>query len=202
MIGNVSESAPALVPLVRSEQQLRLLGVLFTQADDELTIGELAEAAGVSQATTSHEIARLENHGLVATRKLGRNKLVRPNWDLPWAPELRSILMQTVGVLGQLGQVLSKVPGVDEAFIFGSWAARYEGEPGPSPRDIDVLVVGDASLRDVRRECREVEEGLRIEVNPVVVEHSRWEATEPEPFIAQVKDQPLVPIRLGAAADG
>lgn len=202
MIECVSRSAPALAPLFRSDQQLRILGVLFADAGDELSVGELTERAEVAQATVSREVARLEEHGLVLTRTMGRNKLVRPNWDLPWAPELRSILVQTVGVLGRLGEVLSTVRGVEEAFVFGSWAARYEGQPGPPPHDIDVVAVGDAALRTVRRACPEVEQDLRIEINPVVVDRDRWDAEQPEPFIAQIKEQPLVPIRLQDMSDG
>lgn len=112
--------------------------------------------------------------------------------------ELRSILVQTVGVLGRLGDALRGVLGISEAFVFGSWAARHEGEPGPAPRDIDVLVIGDASLRSVRRACRPVEAQLRVEVNPVVADVDRWAAADPDPFVAQVRSQPLVPIPLDA----
>ena len=194
IIGNMSTSAPALAPLFRSEQQLYLLSVLFTQADDELAIGALAERAGVAQATASREVARLAEHGLVVTRAIGRNTMVTANWGLPWARDLRSILMQTVGVLGRLAGALADVHGIEEAFVFGSWAARYLGEPGPSPHDVDVLVVGEASLRTVRRACAEVESELRIEVNPVVVDRARWTAKKPEAFVAQVRSHPLVPI--------
>ena len=194
MIEGVSRSAPALAPLFRSDQQLAILAVLFADGASDIPIGELAERAGVAQATASREVARLAEHGLVITRPLGRNTLVTANWALPWAKELRSILVQTVGVLGRLGDVLSEVDGIDEAFIFGSWAARYAGEPGPPPRDIDVVVVGDAALRTVRRACRRVEEDLRVDVNPIVVDRKTWDAPAPEPFIAQIKSQPLVPI--------
>jgi len=183
-----------LAPLFRSDQQLAILAVLFADGASDIPIGELAERAGVAQATASREVARLAEHGLVITRPLGRNTLVTANWALPWAKELRSILVQTVGVLGRLGDVLSEVDGIDEAFIFGSWAARYAGEPGPPPRDIDVVVVGDAALRTVRRACRRVEEDLRVDVNPIVVDRKTWDAPAPEPFIAQIKSQPLVPI--------
>ena len=196
IIENMSRSAPALAPLFRSDQQLRLLSVLFTQADDELPIGELAERAGVAQATASREVARLAAHGLVVTRAIGRNTLVRANWSLPWARDLKSILVQTVGVLGRLAGALAEVPGIEEAFVFGSWAARYLGEPGPPPHDVDVLVVGEASLRTVRRACTEVEADLRIEVNPVVVDRKRWTAKKPEAFIAEVRSHPLAPIPL------
>lgn len=200
MIENVSRSAPALVPLFRSEQQLRLLAVLFGEATGELSVGELAERAGVAQATASREVARLAEHGLVVTRTFGRNTLVAANWDLPWAKDLRSILVQTVGILGRLGEVLADVDEIDEAYVFGSWAARHTGEPGPAPKDIDVLVVGQAPLRAVRRACTEVEQGLGVEVNPVVVDRARWTARKTEPFIAQIRSQPLVSIPIGKRA--
>jgi DNA-binding transcriptional ArsR family regulator len=197
MIESVSRPAPPLAPLFRSDQQLRILAVLFGENGEELSIGALAERAGVAQATASREVARLAEHGLVTTRALGRNTLVRANWDLPWAKDLRSILVQTVGLLGQLGAAITDLGGVEEAFVFGSWAARYTGEPGPAPNDIDVLVVGDAPLRTVRRACAPVERQLRVEVNPVVIDRERWDARKPEPFVAQIQSQPLVSIPLG-----
>lgn len=192
----MNRSTPAIAPLFRSEQQLRILAVLFTDAEEELTIGALAERANVAQATASRETARLAEHGLVATRAIGRNTLVKANWQLPWAKELRALLMQTVGPLGQIANALGDVAGVEEAFVFGSWAAQYTGEPGLPPRDIDVLVIGDATLRDVRRACTKAERELRVEVNPVVVDRSRWTARKPEPFVTQIQRQPLVPIPL------
>lgn len=173
-----------------------MLSVLFTQADDELPIGELADHADVAQATASREVARLAAHGLVVTRPIGRNTLVKANWSLPWARDLKSILVQTVGVLGRLADALADVHGIEEAFVFGSWAARYSGEAGPQPHDVDVLVVGEASLRTVRRACAVVEADLRIEVNPVVVDCKRWTAKKPEALIAQVRSHPLAPIPL------
>ncbi|MDE0678214.1 MAG: helix-turn-helix domain-containing protein [Acidimicrobiaceae bacterium] len=195
----MSESAPALAPLFRSDQQFRLLGVLFAGAGAELTIGELAERASVAQATASREVARLEQHGLAVTRLLGRNRLVSPNWSLPWAPELRSILIQTVGVVGRLGDALRGMEGIHETFVFGSWAARLEGEPGPFPNDVDVVVIGTASLRTIRRACRKVEQDLRVDINPVVVHRASWDSDAPEPFIAHIKEQPLVQVPLEAA---
>lgn len=192
MIEKVSRSAPALVPLFRSEQQLHILAVLFADAADELSLGDLAQRAGVAQATASREVARLAEHGLVVARSLGRNTLVSANWTLPWAKDLRAILVQTVGVLGRLGDALAGIVGIEHAFVFGSWAARYTGEPGPPPRDVDVLVVGDVSLRSVRRALGELEHELSIEVNPVVIDSDRWSARKPEPFVTQLKSQPLV----------
>ena len=190
------DRSSALIPLFRSEQQLRLLAVLFTEANEPLSIGELAERAGVAQSTASREVARLAEHGIVEIHTVGRNTLVAPNRSLPWAPELRSILMQTVGVAGLVAAALERFDNIDSAFIYGSWAARYRGEPGPPPNDVDVLVVGRASLRAVRSALRDLERQLRVEVNPVVVEPGRWNAKKPEPFIAELRSRPLVEIPL------
>lgn len=196
IIVSVSESAPALAPLFRSDQQMRLLSVLFTDTDGELAIGELARKAAVAQATASREVGRLAEHGIVVTRPLGRNTLVSANWQLPWARDLRSILMQTVGVLGQLANALGTLRGIDEAYVFGSWAARYSGEPGPPPRDVDVAIIGEVSLQSVRKAIVGVESQLHIDVNPVIIDRNRWAAKRPEPFIAHIKGQAKVSIPL------
>jgi DNA-binding transcriptional ArsR family regulator len=199
MIESTSRSAPALAPLFRSDQQLRLLAVLFADVDEELSIGELARQAGVAQATASREVARLADHGLVKTRAIGRNTMVAANWDLLWATDLRSILVKTVGVLGRLGQAMSDLAGVDQAFVFGSWAARYTGQAGLPPRDIDVVVVGDADLQVIRRALAEVESELNFEINPVVIEPTQWAAIDPNPFVAELRTRPLVPVTLNRA---
>ena len=85
-----------------------------------------------------------------------------------------------VGVLGQLSEALADVVGIEEAFVFGSWAARYVGEVGPPPRDVDVVVVGDVPLPDVRDACAAVEAESHVEVNPVVVPADGWSSPSPD----------------------
>ena len=170
--------------------------MLFGEGAEDVPVGELAERAGVAQATASREVARLADHGLVVTRAVGRNTLVSANWELPWARELQSILVQTVGVLGRLADALAGVAGIDEAFVFGSWAARYSGEPGPPPRDVDVAVIGKPALRSVRQAVRNVERDLPVDVNPVVIERERWAAKRPDPFVKQLRSRPMVAIPL------
>jgi DNA-binding transcriptional ArsR family regulator len=175
---------------------MRILGVLFGEASEPLSVGELARRTGVAQSTASREIARLTENGLVETHAIGRTNLVSANWSLPWAPELRSMLTQTVGVLGRAADALDKIDGIDSAFIYGSWAARYRGEPGPPPRDVDILVVGKAPVRVIRAALRDLEGTLHLDVNPVVIEPARWNAKKPEPFVAQLRERPLVEVPL------
>lgn len=199
MIEDVSESAPALVPIFRSAQQLRLLGVLFAPGTEALSVGDLAERAGVAQATASRELARLAEHGIVLDEMVGRTRLVHANRGLPWAVDLQALLAKTVGVPALLGEVLADVRGIDEVWIFGSWAERYVGHAGPPPADVDVAVVGTAPLNAVRAACRSVEARIGLEVNPVVLSRDQWESTD-EGFTQTIRAGALVPVAVSIGA--
>lgn len=86
-------------------------------------------------------------------------------------------------------------PGQEGRLTPATLWVRRQRHRGPG-RDVDVVVVGEASLRSVRRACSDVERELQVEINPVVVDHDRWSEAKPEPFIAQLKNQPLVPIPI------
>jgi DNA-binding transcriptional ArsR family regulator len=195
MIENVSEEAPALLPLFRSEQQMRLLGVLFAPDAQPMSVAALADRAVVAPSTASRELRRLLEHGIAIDRHVGRTRLVSANRSLPWAPDLQAMLAKTIGVPSALSHGLAGIEGVEEAWIYGSWAARYEGEPGPAPADIDVLIVGTAPLRRLRAALRSVEANVGVEVNPVVIGRDQWERAD-DGFVANVREGPLVRVPL------
>ncbi len=68
---------------------------------------------------------------------------------------------------------------------------EYEGELGPPPADIDVLIVGDADPDDAEDVFKGLQELFDVEVNSVVVSRSEWKATKPG-FLRDVKKGPLV----------
>jgi predicted nucleotidyltransferase len=139
----------------------------------------------------SREVARLEEAGLLTAVRRGRLHLVDANERLPYFGELRSLLLKTVGPAAVLGEALADVSGVDQAFIFGSWAARYNGEAGPPPNDIDLLVVGTPDLDTLYRALRAAERRLRLDVNPVVRSPAEWRRPD-RGFLDEVRRRPLV----------
>ena len=197
IIDSVSEEAPALLPLFRSEQQMRLLGVLFAPEAEPMSIRELADRAGVAQSTASREVARLAEHGIVADRHVGRTRLVSANRALPWAADLQAMLSKTIGVPAMLAAALGELGDVEEAWIYGSWAARYIGEQGPTPADIDVVVVGAVPLPAVRAAFRAVEAQVGLDVNPVVIDRRQWDQRD-DGFVASIRERPLVAVPLRA----
>ena len=126
----------------------------------------------------------------------GRLRLVEANDLLPYYHELRSLLLKTIGPAAVLSRQLSEVPGIEEAFVYGSWAARYHGERGPAPRDIDLLVIGEPDLDALYAACRRAEAELRLDVNPIVRSRAEWRRRV-SGFLADVRNGPLVPIASG-----
>ena len=90
------------------------------------------------------------------------------------------------------------LPGIEQALIFGSWAARYLGEPGAEPGDVDVLVIGQPQRRSVTRVTTALTERLGREVSATIVSPERWKAGA-DGFLRQVKRGPVVQLDLGRA---
>ncbi len=195
IIDYMRTSAPAALPIFRSEQQMRLLGVLFARRGVELSVSDLAAQAGVAIATASREVERLEAHGILGSRTVGRSRFVSANWALPWAAPLASILAQTVGLPAILADVLADVPGIRNAYIFGSWAARYHGETGPAPNDVDLLLVGKVGNNALRLALRQVEKDLGLEVNPVILSEGEWDHSD-DALVEEIRSRPSVKIDL------
>ncbi|MGH3518390.1 MAG: hypothetical protein ACRDQ7_13415 [Haloechinothrix sp.] len=93
--------------------------------------------------------------------------------------------------------LLNGRPGIRQAFIYGSWAARYRGESGPIPADVDVLVVGTADRDELHDLAAEAQKRLSRPVNIHRVSAAWWDSPDPrDPFMASVKERPLVELRL------
>jgi predicted nucleotidyltransferase len=79
--------------------------------------------------------------------------------------------------------------------IFGSWAARYHGEAGPIPDDIDVLVVGDGIDRSaVYTAAERAEARLGISVNPVLRPDGSWAEPDDDALMVEIQSRPYVDV--------
>jgi DNA-binding transcriptional ArsR family regulator len=185
-----------LLPLLRSPLLGNLLAWIYLHPEEAFSVTELAGRFAVSQSTISREADRLAAGGLILAERRGNLRLLRANLDTPLARPLTDLLALTYGPLAILGDLLATVRGVDAAYIYGSWAARYKGEPGPVPHDVDVLVVGGADDDDLFETARAAERQLGREVNIHRVAPETWHGRGSDPFLASVRSRPLVPIDL------
>ena len=185
-------SPPTLLPLLRSRAHGELLAWLYLHPAAEYSTVDLARLVGLSQATVSREADRLLGAGLIEERRIGRMRLLRAAADTILTRPLTDLLAATFGPLPVLTELLADIEGISEVYIYGSWAARYAGDPGPLPRDIDVLVVGHADPDDVYDAARAAETRLGREVNTTLVTATRWAEPGNDPFLTGLRQRPLV----------
>ncbi len=173
-------AAPPLLPLFRSDGQARLLARVYVQPDRPATLAELARELEVDDGGLTREADRLERAGLVRSDRVGRNRTLRPNEESPYFHDLYRLLLKAFGPATAVGPELASVDGVECAYIYGSWAARYLGEPGEDPADIDVVVVGHPSSgMALTRAASALSGRLGREVNITAIAPDEWEvATE------------------------
>jgi Predicted transcriptional regulators len=172
---------------------MRLLGHLFLRPDVEYTVAELENATSIPQQTVSREVARLVQAGLVRDRRQGRMHFVAANQASPYFPELAGLLLKAVGPKEVLADELAGVPGIKEAYIFGSWARRYDGLPGDPPRDVDVVVIGEPEVDTVYEACQRAARTINHEVNPVVLTQKEWKQKR-SGFLREIGDGNLVQV--------
>lgn len=185
---------PPLLPILRSDVQARLLTALLIDAERELSVSELAAISGTSVPTAVREVDRAERAGIVRSRNIGRTRLVRANTaSFAYGP-LRDLLLRAFGPLAVVTAEFADLPGVERLFIFGSWAARYTGDSGHEPRDVDVLIVGTPDRGLAYDAAERAERDLHRPVQVTIRTPEQWGRPESDPFLREVQRRPLIEI--------
>jgi predicted nucleotidyltransferase len=194
-----NERSP-LLAIFRTPLQGRILAEVYLRdRHAPLSAADLARLLGEPSASVHREVRRLVDAGLLEQTPVGRAlTLSRPSNSLVVGP-LTDLLNVTFGPLPVLSELLEGVAGVSEAYIYGSWAARYSGEHGAAPNDVDVLVVGDPDPAELDDLAAAAEVRLRREVNIRTVDPERWLDPESDPFLTHVRDRPLVALGDGSS---
>ena len=186
------QPAQALLPILRSQQQGEILALLLGDPGLELSLTEIAARTGAPHPSVYREIQRAEQAGLVTTRKMGNMRLVRANTASPYYPGLADVLTRAFGVPAVLAEVLRPVGGIAAAYIYGSWAARHDGQAGQRPvGDIDVLVLGEPDRDRLYDALSTAEERLGRPIQ-VTIREPAWLDSGTGAFHDTVVSRPLL----------
>ena len=190
---------PPLLPLLRSRVQADLLALVLLSPGREWTLTELAAHAAVPLASAQREVTRAEQAGIVTSRRLGPVRLIAADPRSPLTEPLTELLLRSFGPRQVLAAALDGLPGIESAWIYGSWAARYAGEPGRAPADLDVLVIGSPDRGALADILDQAEHRLAREVNVTIRSPQWWDEDGSEdPLRTHIRQRPLVQILPGA----
>jgi predicted nucleotidyltransferase len=184
--------APPLLPLLRSRLQAELLTLVLLTPGREWTLTELANRVGTSVSSAQREMARAEQTGVITSRRLGNTRLVTAD-DSPLTGPLTELLLRSFGPRQVLAEALAPLDGIEAAYLFGSWAARYAGQEGRAPADLDVLVIGQPDRDELDEVAQRAGARLAREVN-VTIRSPQWWRNGDDPFHTEVTHRPLIPV--------
>ena len=161
---------------LRSKLRQGLLGYYFTNPATSHYLRELAGLLDEDPANLSRELARLESQGLFVSEKRGLQKYFRLNRNYPLYEEVRRIVLKTVGAVGQLRNSLKNIPGIQRAYLYGSFAENRQD----ALSDIDLLVIGNPEAEELEEAVRKIERQLCREVNYTLFSPEEFRARRAE----------------------
>ena len=116
---------------------------------------------------------------------------MRINPAHPLYVPLRQIVLSTYGAPATIWREFSELDNVHAVLIFGSWAARYAGESGRAPNDIDVLVIGAPNRDAVDAAADRAENEIGLPVQATIRSVAQWDDPK-ESFIREIRGHALL----------
>jgi predicted nucleotidyltransferase len=175
-----------------SQVQQRLLGLLFGQPGRTFYGAELIRLARSGSGAVQRELRRLEESGLVTAVRVGNQKHYRANPHSPVFPELRSLMLKTVGLAQPLSQALAPhEKRVKVAFVYGSLAKGEE----TARSDVDLMVIGDdVTYSDFFDDFLKAEKLLNRPIHANFVSPDEWKRklAQGSAFFTKINAQPKI----------
>jgi predicted nucleotidyltransferase/predicted transcriptional regulator with HTH domain len=158
-----------LAPLFGSKIRAEVFRVLFGLRPERMYVSEIEKHMDFAERSVQEELEKLAELGLLENIFEKNRRYYWANKTHPLYPELRNIVLKTVGLCDVLKEALSSQK-IEYAFVFGSIAALREH----AESDVDLMIIGDIGLRELTPLLREPAEKIGREINAHVFSHDEW----------------------------
>jgi predicted nucleotidyltransferase len=175
---------------LRSEARRKLLAYYFTNPSARLHLRGLGEQLQVDPSNLSKEMRKLEREGLFRAEISGRQKYFQLNRSYPLYNEVRGIVAKTIGATPLLAEAFKRVDGVNEAYLYGSFARNQQD----ASSDVDILVIGTPRADVLAESVRKLERQLGREINYTVLTVKEFKSRQDrkDAFLANIWHNKLV----------
>jgi predicted nucleotidyltransferase len=174
---------------LRAKETKAVLGYLFLHEDAELYVNEMARKFSLDDGNLSRKLKELAGEGILKCRESANACYYSLNPRYPLLKEYKGIVLKTIGLEQQLRDALSGVSGIEQAFLFGSYA---KGTMDASS-DIDLLVVGEHGTLPLQRAIAGIQKGTDREINVISMGSREYkEKFRKDPFLKSLADKKKV----------
>jgi len=169
---NWVDNMPNTGSFLFSESRRKVLGLLLLHPDARYHVREIARLTNTSAGSLHRELAMLAKVGVLIRQVSGHQVYYQANLKFPIFSELASILRKTSGLVDVLAEALVPVANkIEIALIFGSAAKGTENMGS----DVDVLIIGKISFKEVVSALYESQAMIGREINPKVYTRDEWQ---------------------------
>ncbi len=176
-----------------AETRQSVLRLFLMNPEARYHLREVARQTGKAVGTIQSELPNLLAAGILTKTVSGNRTYYQANTQCPIYPDLRRLILKTVGLVDVLRDRLGPLcEEIEAAFVYGSMAS---GEAGPGS-DVDLMVVGDVDDMALHAAVGEAEEALGRTVNYSLLSREEFERRKEEKqgFLARVLAGPRMAV--------
>jgi predicted nucleotidyltransferase len=178
-----------LEALFSSKTRVRMLALLILGGGEPLHTRLISQKINAPYSQTWRELERLEKAGLLNSNTIGRLRFFQVNPKCAILPDLRTLLLKADGFGEEVRKALRGIP-INAAFIYGSMASNQ----ADLSSDIDLMIIGDASLEDLSNVIYKLEKKLSRAINYSIFPLKEWQERirKGDAFLKNVKAGPKI----------
>jgi predicted nucleotidyltransferase len=177
-----------LAEILSSKIRSEIFRLLFGVNGGSLHMREIERRSGLTIGTIQQELKKLVRLNLIKERKDGNRLYYEANRAHPLYPEIRNLVLKTIGLVQIFKEALKNEPAIKLAFIFGSVARQDEKDKS----DVDLMVIGDLGMRQLTGLLSGISDQISREINPHVFTKKEFlkRKTGKDHFLSQVLEFP------------
>lgn len=179
-----------LARILSSQIRAEIFRILFSGGDIAVHMREIERRSGFSIGTIQQELKKLQGLDLLMRTKDGNRVYYRANREHPLYPEIRNMVLKTIGLADILQGALAKSSEIRVAFVYGSIAKDEE----KAHSDVDLMVIGNLGLRKLTSILGGVTDRVGRELNPHIfsVEEFHRRRKTGDHFLTTVLGEPKI----------
>jgi len=156
----------------RSKITVKILGYYFINPAKSHYINELADLLEVDPGNLFRKLKDLEGEGILISEAKGNQRYFGLNKKYPLLKEVKKTYDAEYGIANLLKERLSKLRGLKEAYIFGSYAKNSLQQES----DIDVLLIGAHRSLEAKRLILPLQKAIQREISIVDLTPQEFQA--------------------------
>lgn len=168
---------------LRSKLTQSVLSYFFLHEKASLYVNEMARLLQLDSGNLTRKLIELELEGILKSNMRGNQKNYSLNSSYRFFHEYKEIIKKSFGLEPTLKKSLKNIAGIQEAYIFGSYAE----DQLDLQSDIDLLVIGDHKTLPLHKEIAIIQKKANREINLVNLTPTEFEKKKrKDPFIKSV----------------